>query len=201
MQYAKDPKQPKLHCRFPQYAGRLRRWSDRPSGKVYKAKHRKHPKVHTRCPPYAGTLQAGRQGAVSERSKAAQTALQISSVCRCTPQLLGWARRQGAERQCPPCGGPREKEACTNTLEKWREKCCEHHWPLDLLTAARSTPPGRRCRGQPFFMGFSWGFHGVFMGFSWGFHGVSPGVPKCYEFMHKITLLGGPRGPQGHRPA
>ena len=48
------------------------------SGKVYKAKDRKHPKVHTRSPPYAGTLQAGRQGAVSQRSKASQAADQIS---------------------------------------------------------------------------------------------------------------------------
>ena len=43
-----------------------------------------------------------------------------------------------------PCGRPREKEACAGTLEKWRDKCCEHHWPNDLLTAARWTSPGRR---------------------------------------------------------
>ena len=44
----------------------------------------------------------------------------------------------------PPCGLPREKEACAGTLEKWRDKYCEHHWPKDFLTAARWTSPGRR---------------------------------------------------------
>ena len=128
----------------------------------------------------------------------------MSSVCRCTPRLLGWARRQGAESQCPPCEGPREKEACTNTLEKWREKCFEHHWPNDLLTAARSTPPGRRCRGQPFFMGFSWGFQGVFMGFSWGFHGVFMGCrldTRNAMFLYiKSAFWGVPGGPRAIVP-
>ena len=92
------------------------------------------------------------------------------------------------------------EEACTNTSENWRGRVVEHHWPNELLTAARATAPGRACWGQPHFMWFSWGFHRVFMGFSWGFHGVAPGRPKCYVFIHKMNLRGGPRGPQGHRP-
>ena len=75
----------------------------------------------------------------------------------------------------PPCGLPREKEACAGTLEKWRDKYCEHHWPKDLLTAARWTSPGRRTPQIPQIMGFSWDLHWVFMGFSWGFHGVFMG--------------------------
>ena len=73
------------------------------------------------------------------------------------------------------CVRPREQEACTNTSENWRGTCFEHHWPNELLTAARSTAPGRACWGEPYFMGFHenpMGFslkpRGVFMGFSWG---------------------------------
>ena len=54
-----------------------------------------------------------------------------------------------------PCGRPREKEACAGTLEKWRDKCCEHHWPNDLLTAVRWTSPGRRGPHIPQMMGCS----------------------------------------------
>ena len=100
----------------------------------------------------------------------------------------------------PPCGLPREKEACAGTLEKWRDKYCEHHWPKDLLTAARWTSPGRRTPQIPQIMGFSWDLHWVFMGFSWGFHGVPPGGLIMYEFIFKMNILRGPRVPQGHRP-
>ena len=43
------------------------------------------------------------------------------------------------------CVRPREQEACTNTSENWRGTCFEHHWPNELLTAARSAAPGRAC--------------------------------------------------------
>ena len=67
------------------------------------------------------------------------------------------------------------------------------------LDTARPEGPGAATL-HGVFMGFSRGFLGVFTGFLRGFHGVSRGVTKCCEFIHKMTLLGGPRGPQGHRP-
>ena len=67
------------------------------------------------------------------------------------------------------------------------------------LDTARPEGPGAATL-HGVFMGFSRGFLGVFTRFLLGFHGVSRGVTKCYEFIHKMTLLGGPRGPQGHRP-
>ena len=107
------------------------------------------PQVQTRCPPCAGAPQSCSDGPGNTVQKA----------------------------NAPPCGRPRKKEACAGTLEKWRDKCCEHHWPNDLLTAARWTSPGRRGRGHPQIMGFSWGSHGVFIGFSSGFHKVFMGSP------------------------
>ena len=109
------------------------------------------------------------------------SALSLSAGLRSTGLLAAAAVRMGPAARCrkpmlpPACGRPREKEACAGTLEKWRDKCCEHHWPNDLLTAARWTSPGRRTPQIPQIMGFSWDLHWVFMGFSWGFHGVFMG--------------------------
>ena len=79
------------------------------------------------------------------------------------------------------------EEACTNTSESWRGRCVEHHWPNELLTAARARAPGRACWGQPYFMWFSHGFHWVFIGFSCGFHkvfiGFSWGGPWTAEVL------------------
>ena len=68
-------------------------------------------------------------------------------------------------------------KACTNTSENCRGRCVEHHWPNELLTAARATAPGRACWGQPYFMWILFGFHKVFKWLSCRFHWVFMGWP------------------------
>ena len=153
---------------------------------MYKAKHRKQRKVYFEMSSVR-RYTAGREAKCSKRT--------FQSIPSCEPESSTHAStRRGMEEmsrwsQCHRCVRPREQEACMNTSESWRGTCFEHHWPNELLTPGRSAAPGLVCWWVPYFMGFSWGFHGV-----------GHGRPKCYVFIYKMSLLGARRGPQGHRP-
>ena len=64
------PPQSKAPLTAPKYAGTLRCCSDRPGGKVHKAKDPKHPKLHARFPQYASTLRSCSDGPGGKAHKA-----------------------------------------------------------------------------------------------------------------------------------
>ena len=119
-------------------------------------------------------------------------------------QLFGWARQHGAESQCSPLWTATGERGVRWHVRKMarqilRTPLAKRFLDSCALDIARpEDPPNPLNHGV--FMGFSKGFHVVFMGFSWGFHGVPPGGLIMYEFLLKISILGGPRVPQGHRP-